>query len=84
METFKINKDWMDTATDDQLKRIIIAYNDGQGDTHIDTLGDISELFEDNISNWEMLRIIYGEFGGNMTDAAYFDGEYKKIYWVDL
>ena len=81
-KSIKINKNWIDNATDDQLKKIIFAVNDGQGDTNLHTLDDLADLFGDyNSSNFDLIKILYDEYGGNMAKAAYFDGEYKKIYW---
>lgn len=43
-DKLSIDNNWFDKATKEELDRILIAYNDGQGDTNCYTYDDIVDI----------------------------------------
>ncbi len=56
--------------TDDELKRFIFCYGDGQGDTYLRTLDQM--VNEDN-SIVDMITSLYDEYGYNMVNVAWIE-----------
>jgi len=91
MEYILLEKKWFDVASEKDLNRIIVCFDDGQGDHCVYTYKDIFNLLLDmkngeDINNMTPLEIIdsfYTELNlnGNNTHALYFDNEYKIIRW---
>lgn len=79
-----------------KLNRIIICFNNGQGDHCVynykevvnllkeSTQSDCSSYNVDNLKPSQILDFFYKslDLNGNNTDAIYFDDEYKIIHWI--
>ena len=94
MEYKIITNDWLDNATKEELNRIIVCSNDGQGDHSAYTYEGMFELLMDSeredgtdyspeMKPSEVIDNFYNscELNGNNTDALYFDKIYYKINW---
>lgn len=84
----------LDGYSQEELNKILVCNNDGQGDTHaytyIDMFNILSEsdlpngLNVDNMKPSQIFDEFCKEFNGNMTEYVYFDtseGCYKQIKW---
>jgi len=85
---FKVDDAWINNASEDELNRIIIATNDGQGDTSLYDWQGLCGIYFDNDRNDEtptniqILDYFYQDTNGNMTCAAYFNGKhYQNLSW---
>lgn len=85
-------ENWLDKASQSELDRILIAWNDGQGDTYVYDWRKLVRYSKDfpgwdeNMSNREILEFFYDslELNGNMTEIVYFDideNRYKSFNW---
>ena len=87
-----LSKEWLDTASKEDLNKIIICFNDGQGDHSVYTYDKIVKLLSEShltkttktvseMTVSEIIDIFYLELNlnGDGTDALFFDGEYKII-----
>lgn len=89
-----ISGDWFNNASDDEINRFIIGYNDGQGDHGFYTYSKIVDLLNnsdrpnkelENMTRVEIIDEFYNELqlNGNNSDMTYFDGkEYLMVEWV--
>lgn len=93
-KTKDITEDWFNNASEDEINRFIIGYNDGQGDHGFDTYSKIVDLLKnsdrpnskelESMTRVEIIDEFYKELhlNGNNSDMVYFDGkEYLKINW---
>lgn len=93
-ETKDITEDWFNNASEDEINRFIIGYNDGQGDHGFYTYSKIVGLLKnsdrpnskelESMTRVEIIDEFYKELllNGNNSDMVYFDGkEYLKINW---
>ena len=89
-----ISSDMLNKFGEEDLNRIVICSNDGQGDHISYTYKEIVDLMfnseypkgngpTEDSSTSDIIDLFYEEFdlNGNNTDALYFDGEYKIISW---
>ena len=97
MNYITINNDWLNNATKEELNRIIVCSNDGQGDHSAYTYDGMFELLMDSVGEdgsayspemkpSEVVDNFYNgcQLTGNNTDALYFNGKiYSKINWVE-
>ena len=62
---------------EEKLSLVIIAKNDGQGDTSLDDLNEILSWYEpqhiEGKTNTELLDMMYEEMGGNMVKCAWIE-----------
>ena len=89
MERIDISDIWLDTASKEDLDRILICFNDGQGDHCVYDYDRVRELLCMDYDLGDMLpSVIIDTFyndldlGGNGSDAIYFDNGYKIIDWI--
>ncbi len=62
----------INTLDDNDLKRVIIAYGDGQGDTYLKNLYD--EIMFDHYDNpYDYIDSLYEDFGGNMVKLGWIE-----------
>ena len=63
--------------TEGKLSQVIIASNDGQGDTSLDDLNEILAWYEpqhiDGKTNVELLNMMFEDLGGNMVKCAWVE-----------
>jgi len=92
----EITDKWFDSASDDEIKRFILGFNDGQGDHDFYTYKDILLLLEDSenpnrqqelsdMTRSQILDEFYTELnlGGNNSDMVYFNGEeYQEVRFI--
>lgn len=61
----------------EKLSQVIIAQNDGQGDTSLDDLNEILCWYEpeyvEGKTNTELLNMMFEEMGGNMVKCAWME-----------
>lgn len=91
MEYIDISDNWLDSASKEDLDKIIICFNDGQGDHCVYNYDKIVELLSDyydqedleNMTPSQYMKNFYTdcELSGNNTDALYFDKKYFLINW---
>jgi len=85
-EKKKITDEWLNSSSDDEINRIIIGLNDGQGDHSFYTYNDVVELLEDcditKMTKSEILNHFLKDFGFDTFDTVYFNGkEYQMVDW---
>lgn len=91
----QISEEWFNTASDNEIKRFIIGFNDGQGDHSFYTFEGILALLSesdlssnksiDEMTNIEILDEFYNgcQLTGNNSDMVYFNGEeYQEVEWI--
>ena len=101
MEKIEISEKWFNEASEEEVARFILGFNDNQGDHCVDTYKSIFELVSEaevtfdgkditeeylkNSTRSEILDEFYNSLGigGNDSDMLYFDGEYKKVEWIE-
>lgn len=90
-----VTGDWFNSASDDEISRFIIGYNDGQGDHRFYTYSKIVDLLNnsdrpnqkelENMTRVEIIDEFYKELhlNGNNSNTVYFDGkEYLMVDWI--
>jgi hypothetical protein len=60
------------SLNESDLSRVIIASNDGQGDTSLDSFFEISTYYDEGLTNIEILASVF-EMGAN----------YVKMGWIE-
>jgi len=70
--TKTLTEEEFNNVTDDDLSRVIVASNDGQGDTSLESFIDIASYHEEDVSNIQILEYMF-EPGAN----------YVKIGWIE-
>jgi hypothetical protein len=70
--TKNFTEEEFNNLSQEDLTRVIIASNDGQGDTSLDSFFEISTYYDEGLTNIEILDSIF-EMGGN----------YVKIGWIE-
>lgn len=91
-----ISDEWLNNASEKEISRIIIHFNDGQGDIASYTMIEARKLLSEsvdsmgnpydmNMSNSELIDNFYNDLclNGNETRAVYFDDVegYLVIDW---
>ena len=93
--TIEITTEWFNNASESEINRFIIGFNDGQGDHGFYTYNGIIKLLSNSDRNPELKELkgmtrteIVNEFyqeldlNGNNSDMTYFDGnKYLKVHW---
>ena len=93
-KTKDITEEFFNDASEEEINKIIIGYNDNQGDHGFYTYSKIVNLLNnsdrpnlkglENMTRVEIIDEFYKELNlnGNNSDMVYFDGtEYLKINW---
>jgi hypothetical protein len=70
MEYKSISDNWLNSATEDDLNKIVICYNDGQGDHSVYTI--------ERVKDW------YKEINEYQEDERFNDVNAKLSYIIDL
>lgn len=94
-KTKDITEEWFNNASDVEINKFIIGYNDGQGDHGFYTYSKIVGLLNNNdrpnldkLEDMTRVQIIdefYKELylNGNNSGMVYFDGtEYLEVNWT--
>lgn len=94
MKTKSLTDAEFDAFSEDQVKRVLVCYNDGQGDhcaySFLEIIDMVSLWYEDEnaiheLSHTQIMDRFYEEtlLTGNNSDCFYFDNEYFVIDWVN-
>lgn len=91
----EVSSEWFNQAPDEEIKRFLVGFNDGQGDHSVYTYEMIVKLLQNSdrpgkIDLQELTRSqIMDEFfedlylNANNSDTVYFDGsKYLKVNWI--
>jgi hypothetical protein len=92
----EITTEWFNKASNSELNRFLISFNDGQGDHSIYTYDLVVKLLKNSdrtsikdlaeITHSEIIDEFYKdlELNGNSCDIVYFDGsKYLHVVWKD-
>ncbi len=88
----KFTKEQVNNFTEDEYKRLVISYGDGQGDTYIKTLYDLDYgddcVYKDKYGNMrkytqlDNLKSLFEELGGNMVNIRWIEN--NRLVKVDI
>ncbi len=94
LSTKEVRNEWFDNCSDDELKRFIVGFNDGQGDHAFYTFDGILELLKNSdrpgkkeletMTRTEIVDEFFDDLdlNSNNADTVYFDGkQYLKVSW---
>jgi hypothetical protein len=76
MKKKQFTDEQVNSLTKDELKRFIVSYGDGQGDTYLITLYDMMDGYENDdieLTNMQALDELWNEHGGNMVNIAWIE-----------
>lgn len=87
MTNFKITEQDFNQLSEAELNKVLISFNDGQGDNCVYNWKDIVDIGEDDVegkTNIEILDMFYdgNELNGNNSNLIYFDGEMKNLLFI--
>lgn len=97
MECITLSADFIDNASDEEINRLLICMNDGQGDHCVHTIHDILGFYKEdpsldgidvsNIKRSRILEAFLKGFDANSLDTVLFRehvlgaGKYFKVRW---
>ena len=87
MTNFKITEQDFNQLSEVELNKVLISFNDGQGDNCVYNWTDIIDISGDDIegkTNIEILDMFYdsNDLTGNSSNMVYFDGEMKNLLFI--
>lgn len=69
----KFTEEQINNMSDNELKRVIIAYSDGQGDTYLTNLYEEFNFDPGYGKPSDYINGLYDEFGGNMVKLGWIE-----------
>jgi hypothetical protein len=91
----EVSTEWFNQAPDEEIKRFIDGFNDGQGDHSVYTYEMMVKLLQNSdrpgkrdlqeMTRMEILDEFFNDLylNGNNSDTVYFDGaKYLKVSWI--
>jgi hypothetical protein len=67
-----LTKEEFNKLSDGDLDRVIVASNDGQGDTYLRSFLDIASYYDESIRNIRILDDLF-EMGGNLVKLGWIE-----------
>jgi hypothetical protein len=69
----KFTEEQINKMSDNELKRVIIAYSDGQGDTYLINLYDEFNFDPGYNKPCDYINGLFGDYGGNMVKLGWIE-----------